>query len=80
MLMDHFGMDDSTKSLAKNGHRDDQVEGGPPDEELGAGEAKVFRMLAARLNFMVQDNLRSSLRRKRSAARWRALRPATSRR
>jgi hypothetical protein len=54
--MAHFGMDESTKSLSKSGYKEDPAEGGLPSRTLGVEETKVFRMLAARLNFMAQDN------------------------
>jgi hypothetical protein len=56
MLMDHFGMNGTTKSLSKNGYKEDQAEGGLQSRVLADEEAKVYRMLAARLNFMAQDN------------------------
>ena len=57
-MVKHFGMNDSTKVLNKNGHRDVQDQGGSPEEdvELTVSEAKTYRMLAARLNYMAQDN------------------------
>ena len=58
VLVKHFGMNDSTKVLNKNGYGDVQGQGGSPEEEveLTVSEAKTYRMLAARLNYMAQDN------------------------
>ena len=58
ILVKHFGMNDSTKVLNKNGYGDVQWQGGSPEEEveLTVSEAKTYRMLAARLNYMAQDN------------------------
>ena len=56
LLEEYFGMDATTKTLTKNGYDDDDKEG--PDENGGLTkeEFKAYRMLAARLNYMAQDN------------------------
>ena len=57
LLEDYFGMDAATKTLTKNGYDDeekDQVE--EDDIGLTKEEFKAYRMLAARLNYMAQDN------------------------
>jgi hypothetical protein len=53
LLEDYFGMDSTTKTLSKNGYEDD---GQDDDGELTKEEFKSYRMLAARLNYMAQDN------------------------
>ena len=56
MMMDYFGMDGSTKTLLKNGYKDelkDKHEG--EQRDLAAEECKAYRMLAARLNYVAQD-------------------------
>ena len=57
LLEDHFGMKPDTKVLSKNGYDDDPPAEDDANEELEIEEGKVFRGLAARLNFMAQDNL-----------------------
>jgi hypothetical protein len=58
ILEDHFGMQSDTKVLRKNGYDDDEFQqDGNPNEELDQEEGKVFRGLAARLNYMAQDNM-----------------------
>ena len=58
LLEKHFGMNDATKVLTKNGYPDAVEQGGQQTEDapLTVSEAKTYRMLAARLNFMAQDN------------------------
>ena len=56
MLMDYFGMDWRTHSLVKNGYKEDEVKGGQEPQEMSQEESKAFRMLAARLNYLAQDN------------------------
>ena len=58
LLEKYFGMDESSKVLSKNGYADDREQGGQEDLEvdLTESEAKAYRMLAARLNHMSQDN------------------------
>ena len=55
-LQENFGMDDKTKVLTKNGYEDglEQVE--LRETELSMEECKAFRMIAARLNYIAQDN------------------------
>ena len=57
LLEDHFGMKPDAKVLSKNGYDDDPPAEDDTNEELDIEEGKVFRGLAARLNFMAQDNL-----------------------
>ena len=52
-MQEYFGIQDDSKTLKVNGYRDDSAEGGPLSQE----EVKAFRGLAARLNFMAQDDL-----------------------
>ena len=57
LLEEYFGFDGASKILAKNGYKEDTSEGGLDLElELNGAERKEFRMLAARLNYMGQDN------------------------
>jgi hypothetical protein len=57
LLEDHFGMKPDTKVLSKNGYDDDPPPEDDTNEELPTDECKTFRGLAARLNYMAQDNL-----------------------
>ena len=57
LLEEYFGMDDNTKVLSKNGYDDEPQENAHEEAELTNDECKAFRMLAARLNYMAQDNL-----------------------
>ena len=56
ILVKYFGMNNSTKVLNKNGYGD--VCPRAPEEivELTVSEAKTYRMPAARLNYVAQDN------------------------
>ena len=56
-LEEYFGMDKDTKILSKNGYDENEVEDDVEDHELTREECKAFRMLAARLNYMAQDNM-----------------------
>ena len=56
ILEEHFGMNADTKVLSKNGY-DDDPEQDDPNDDLDKVEGKVFRGLAARLNYMAQDNV-----------------------
>jgi hypothetical protein len=56
LLEEYFGMDENTKVLSKNGYDEEPEQEEQRDEELSAEECKAFRGLAARLNFMAQDN------------------------
>ena len=56
MVIDFFGMGENSKRLMKNGYKEDEVKDVKESHELGAEEYKSHRMLAARLNFMAQDN------------------------
>ena len=47
-------MDNGTRALNHNGEKNVKEEEGD-DEELNKEEAKIYRGLAARLNFMSQD-------------------------
>ena len=48
LMQKHFGMDDKTKVLTKNGYEGDPEKGELRETELSVEECKVFRMLAAR--------------------------------
>ena len=56
LVMEYFGMDEQSKALAKNGYKEEDTQGGKESQELDREERKAYRMLAARLNFMAQDN------------------------
>ena len=49
-------MDDKTKVLTKNGYEDGPEQVELRETELSMEECKAFRMIAARLNCMAQDN------------------------
>ena len=49
-------MKDNVKVLSKNGYKDDPAKGGCEEQILGKDEMKAFRMLAARLNYVAQDD------------------------
>ena len=55
MLLEYFGLNGESKALTKNGYKEDETEGGMA-EELGQAEASPYRMLAARLNYLSQDD------------------------
>ena len=57
LLEEYFGMDENTKVLTKNGYDDEPDTEEQPKGDLSAEECKAFRGLAARLNYMAQDNL-----------------------
>ena len=50
IVLEHFGFDETTRGLAHNGDKADQIEDGD-EEPLSRAEAKLFRGLAARINF-----------------------------
>ena len=56
LLQEYFGMDDMTKVLTKNGYEDGPEQVELRETELSMEECKAFRMIAARLNYMAQDN------------------------
>ena len=56
LLQEYFGMDDKTKVLTKNGSEDGRGQVELRDTELSMEVCKAFRMIAARLNYMAQDN------------------------
>ena len=56
LLMEYFGMKDNVKVLSKNGYKDDPAKGGLEEQILGKDEMKAFLMLAARLNYVAQDD------------------------
>ena len=57
MIMKHFGLNEKTKILTKNGYKD-EVEDGKEAvrEKMSKDEITAYRMLAARLNYMSQDD------------------------
>jgi hypothetical protein len=57
LMEDHFGMKPEAKVLSKNGYDEDPPPEDDTNVELQAEEGKAFRGLAARLNYMAQDNL-----------------------
>jgi hypothetical protein len=57
LLKEYFGMNANTKTLSKNGYEEDGNQWGHGSEnELAPEECRQFRRLAARLNYMAQDN------------------------
>lgn len=52
LLDKYFGMNESTKTLNKNGYHEENED----EEEMSKEETREFRMLAARLNYTAQDN------------------------
>ena len=56
LLMEYFGMKDNVKVLSKNGYKDDPAKGVFEEQVMGKDEMKAFRMLAARLNHVAQDD------------------------
>ena len=56
MLIDHFGFKDGTKGLTVNGSKVDNEKEDPEGKTpLDKEEAKIYRGLAARLNFLSLD-------------------------
>ena len=55
LVMDYFGFTEDTKSLSFNGDKEDKNEEWE-SEDLDREEAKIYRGLAARLNFLSQDS------------------------
>ena len=53
-VLEYFGMDEGSRALNCNGEKNVKEEDGD-EEKLEKEEAKVYRGLAARLNFMSQD-------------------------
>ena len=49
-------MQDNVKVLSKNGYKADPAKGGFEEQVLDKDEMKAFRMLAARLNYIAQDD------------------------
>ena len=49
-------MNDTTKTLNRNGYADENKDEQEKNEDLTKEECKAFRMLAARLNYMAQDH------------------------
>ena len=60
MILDYFGVTKGTKALTKNGYKqkvgEDELEAEGGHDELDEEERKAFRMLAARANYMAQDD------------------------
>ena len=55
IILEYFGFDEDTKHLTHNGEKDWRVEESWEDEEMDKPEAKEFRGLVARTNFLGQD-------------------------
>ena len=57
MILEHFGFDKGTQSLSKNGYNEeDKDEGESEEHQLAEEEETCFRALAARANYLAQDN------------------------
>jgi hypothetical protein len=54
--MEQFGFDKDSKILTKNGYKEEEDEEKSP-QKLNKQECKEYRTLAARMNYMAQDNL-----------------------
>ena len=57
LIMDHFGLDGDSKILKKNCYKEEEDGREKTPLKLNRQECKVYRMLAARMNYMAQDNL-----------------------
>ena len=55
MILEHFGFNDNTKSLRKNGYKDEIQEEPDKDVKLQREEESGFRAIAARSNYMAVD-------------------------
>ena len=58
MILEHFGFNGQTKSVMKDGAKDERVEEGEEDlksEVLQKEEEQAFRALAARANYVALD-------------------------
>jgi hypothetical protein len=56
LVMEHFGSDETSKVLMKNGYKEDETKEEKEPQKHDLQECKAYRMLAARMNFMSQDN------------------------
>ncbi len=56
LVMEHLGLDETSKVLMKNGCKEDETKEEKEPQKLDPQECKAYRMLAARMNFMSQDN------------------------
>ena len=57
LLEDHFGMNENTKTLSRNGYEEEDKDEEEEEEDLSKEEVRNYRMLAARLNYMAQDHM-----------------------
>ena len=55
-VMEYFGLDDGSATLTKNGYKDEGAEDSSAGQNLSHDEKRAYRMLAAKLNYMAQDN------------------------
>jgi hypothetical protein len=56
-VMKYFGLDEDSKALIKNGYKEEAtIEGEPEVEGLSPEEQRNYRALAARVNYIAQDN------------------------
>ena len=78
MILEHFGMDERTKSLSKNGYKEEVPNEGEQEEELQADEAREFRGLAARQIIWPRTIRAYSTRQRIFAGAWRSRRRAIS--
>ena len=57
IIMGHFGLDEVSKTLIKNGYKEEiETEGETKNEELSLEDQRTYRALAARINYIAQDN------------------------
>ena len=57
LIMEQFGLDSESNILTKNGYKEDGNVEEDTSQKLNTKECKAYRTLAARMNFMAQDNL-----------------------
>ena len=57
MIMEHFGLTKDSKTLAKNGYKEEVItEEELAMEQLNVEEQRIYRASAAHLNYISQDN------------------------
>ena len=55
VLMDHFRFEEGAKGAGANGDKERKEEGKEDDDEMDKEEAKKFRGMVARMNYVAQD-------------------------
>ena len=54
LLLEHFGFDEKSRELSVTGVTEEEEEG--DEEELNGEEARAYRGVTARLNYLAQDS------------------------